>query len=105
MVSPLGVTNNAGCQQTTDFCDSPGDQLQICNRRIKSIGPTREHAKWQGLKSMPWDRATIAAADAVVIATNHKAVNLAELGEWAALVVDTRDAMKGVAAKAAVVKA
>ena len=64
---------------------------------IPEIGPTREHAKWKGTRSVPWNRETIAGADAVVIATNHKAVNLQELAEWASLVVDTRDAMRGVA--------
>jgi UDP-N-acetyl-D-glucosamine dehydrogenase len=61
---------------------------------IPEIGPTREHAKWKGTRSVPWTRETIAAYDAIVIATNHKAVNLGQLVDWANLIVDTRDAMR-----------
>lgn len=72
---------------------------------IPEIGPTREHSRWQGLASVPWSRAEIAARDAVVIATNHKVLDLATLAEWADLVIDTRDAMRGVEGRATVVKA
>jgi UDP-N-acetyl-D-glucosamine dehydrogenase len=82
-----------------------GAAVSYYDPHVPVIGPTREHAKWQGVKSVAWDRATISAADAVVIATNHKAVNLAELADWAPLVVDTRDAMKGMAGKVLVIKA
>jgi UDP-N-acetyl-D-glucosamine dehydrogenase len=37
--------------------------------------------------------------DAVVIATNHKAVNYQELGEWAQCIIDTRNAMSGITTK------
>jgi UDP-N-acetyl-D-glucosamine dehydrogenase len=82
-----------------------GAAVSYYDPHVPVIGPTREHAKWQGVKSVAWDRATISAADAVVIATNHKAVNLAELADWAPLVVDTRDAMKQVRGKSSIVKA
>jgi UDP-N-acetyl-D-glucosamine dehydrogenase len=82
-----------------------GAAVSYYDPHVPVIGPTREHAKWQGVKSVAWDRATISAADAVVIAANHKAVNLAELADWAPLVVDTRDAMKQVRGKSSIVKA
>jgi UDP-N-acetyl-D-glucosamine dehydrogenase len=82
-----------------------GAAVSYYDPHVPVIGPTREHAKWQGVTSVAWDRATISEADAVVIATHHKAVNLGELADWSSLIVDTRDAMKGVAGKAAVVKA
>jgi UDP-N-acetyl-D-glucosamine dehydrogenase len=82
-----------------------GATVSYYDPHVPEIGPTREHAQWRGVKSVAWDRATISAADAVVIATHHKAVNLADLAEWAPLVVDTRDAMKGMAGKVLVIKA
>jgi UDP-N-acetyl-D-glucosamine dehydrogenase len=62
---------------------------------VPVIKPTREHAHWAGTKSVSWDRKTIEGFDAVIIATNHKAVNYAELGDWARCIVDTRNAMLG----------
>ena len=72
---------------------------------IPAIGPTREHARWEGLTSVPWTRAEVAGRDAVVIATNHRVLDVAALAEWADLVIDTRDAMRGITGRATVVKA
>lgn len=82
-----------------------GAEVAYHDPYIPEIGPTREHSRWQGLASVPWSRAEIAARDAVVIATNHRVLDVAALAEWAELVIDTRDAMRGVAGRAAVVKA
>ena len=64
---------------------------------VPVIGPTREHARWAGTKSVTWDRDAIAGFDAVVIATAHKAVSYDELAEWAQCIVDTRNTMANVA--------
>jgi UDP-N-acetyl-D-glucosamine dehydrogenase len=37
--------------------------------------------------------------DAVIIATNHQAVNYQELADWAHCIIDTRNAMAGIKAK------
>jgi UDP-N-acetyl-D-glucosamine dehydrogenase len=63
---------------------------------VPVVRPTREHAHWTGTKSVPWDRETIAGYDLVLIATNHASVNYQELAEWAACIVDTRNAMGGI---------
>lgn len=60
---------------------------------IPVIGPTREHAAWQGRKSVAWDQATLGGYDLVVISTWHAQFNAAELADWAKLIVDTRNAM------------
>jgi UDP-N-acetyl-D-glucosamine dehydrogenase len=72
---------------------------------VPVIGPTREHARWKGMQSTPWNRETLANTDAVVISTAHKAVDLRELADWSGLVVDTRDAMRNVSGAATVVRA
>lgn len=82
-----------------------GAEVAYHDPYIPEIGPTREHARWQGLASVPWSRAEIAARDAVVIATNHRVLDLAALADWADLVIDTRDAMQGVQGRACIVKA
>ena len=82
-----------------------GAEVAYHDPYIPVIGPTREHAAWKGHRSVPWDRATIASFDAVVIATNHKAFNLVELRQWADLTIDCRDAMRNVPGAGRVVRA
>jgi UDP-N-acetyl-D-glucosamine dehydrogenase len=72
---------------------------------VAEIGPTREHAFWKGTKSVPWSEETIRAQDAVVIATRHQSLDLAALGAWASLIIDTRNGMDGIPTAGRVVKA
>jgi UDP-N-acetyl-D-glucosamine dehydrogenase len=60
---------------------------------VPVIQPSREHAHWAGLESIPWDRQSVEAYDVVIIATDHAAIDYARLAEWARLIVDTRNAM------------
>jgi len=64
---------------------------------VPVIRPTREHAHWAGTKSVDWNKETIAKFDLVLIATNHACVNYKELADWAPCIVDTRNAMAGIA--------
>ena len=48
---------------------------------------------------MSWNRETLQGFDAVIIATNHEAINYQELADWSACIVDTRNAMAGVKVK------
>ena len=47
--------------------------------------------------SVPWDRTTVAAFNAVIIATAHRAIRWQDLTEWSACVIDTRNAMAEIA--------
>jgi len=76
-----------------------GAEVRYHDPHIPEIGPTREHGAWQGSRSLEWSESAIAAQDVVVIATAHRATDFGQLAEWADLVVDTRNAMAGVAAK------
>jgi UDP-N-acetyl-D-glucosamine dehydrogenase len=60
---------------------------------VPVIPSTREHAALAGRRSVPLDAAALAAADAVLIATDHDGVDYALIAERARLVVDTRDAL------------
>jgi len=64
---------------------------------VPVIRPTREHPQWAGTQSVKWDRETVAAFDAVIIATAHASVDYEELGAWAKCIIDTRNAMAKVA--------
>ncbi|MGD0259389.1 MAG: nucleotide sugar dehydrogenase [Verrucomicrobiota bacterium] len=63
---------------------------------VPVIKPTREHAHWAGTKSVAWNKETITAFDAVLIATNHACINYQELANWTECIVDTRNAMAAV---------
>jgi UDP-N-acetyl-D-glucosamine dehydrogenase len=73
---------------------------------VPVIPETREHAKLQDRKSIELNAATLAEYDAVVIATDHDAVDYETVVEEARLVIDTRNACARVVANTAnVVKA
>jgi UDP-N-acetyl-D-glucosamine dehydrogenase len=82
-----------------------GAAVDYHDPHVPVIGQTREHAKWKGVKSVRWDEKIISSYDAVVISTNHKAVNLGELAAWSPLIIDTRDAMRSIVGRARIVKA
>jgi len=82
-----------------------GGNVSYFDPHVPEIGPTREHAKWKGHRSMAWSEENIRAQDCIVIVTNHKAVNLQELANWAPLIVDTRNAMANIQGKAKLLKA
>ena len=75
-----------------------GAVVDYFDPHIPVIKPTREHAAWTGRNSVSWDRTTISSYNLVIISTAHAAVNYAELGEWAPVIVDTRNAMANLPA-------
>jgi UDP-N-acetyl-D-glucosamine dehydrogenase len=66
---------------------------------VPVIRHTREHPHFAGIKSVKWDRATVAGFDLVLIATNHASVNYQELADWAPCIVDSRNAMASITTK------
>jgi len=78
---------------------SRGADVAYYDPYVPVIRPTREHAHWAGTKSVAWNQATVAAFDAVVIATNHANVNYNELADWSTCIVDTRNAMARIPVK------
>jgi UDP-N-acetyl-D-glucosamine dehydrogenase len=75
-----------------------GAEVAYYDPYVPIIRPTREHAHWAGTRSVKWDCETISGFDLVLIATNHACINCAELARWAVCIVDTRNAMAGMAA-------
>jgi UDP-N-acetyl-D-glucosamine dehydrogenase len=83
-----------------DILKSRGAAVNYFDPYVPVIRPTRGHAHWAGTRSVVWNRETVQKFDAVIIATNHRAVNYRELAEWSPCIVDTRNAMAGVETKA-----
>ncbi|HEU6449349.1 MAG TPA: nucleotide sugar dehydrogenase [Verrucomicrobiae bacterium] len=73
-----------------------GANVSYYDPYVPVIRPTREHSHWAGTRSVSWDRETLQNFDAVVVATNHKAVNYQQLAEWSSCIVDTRNALSTV---------
>ena len=65
---------------------------------VPAVPPTREHAAFTGRPSQTLDPLAVGGYDAVLIATDHDAVDYQALVDAARLVVDTRNvcARKGV---------
>lgn len=72
---------------------------------VPVIPPKREHPAFAGRASVPLDAAAIKAADAVLIVTDHDAVDYDLIAREAKLVVDTRNALSGVQQRDNIVKA
>jgi len=73
--------------------EAKGADVAFHDPHVATIPPTREHASLAGRRSLPLDAATLAAVDAVLIATDHDAIDYALIARHARLVVDTRNAM------------
>jgi UDP-N-acetyl-D-glucosamine dehydrogenase len=82
-----------------------GAQVSYYDPHVPGIGPTRQYARWRGVSSAAWCREVVERQDAVVIVTNHAAVDWNSLAAWASLIIDTRNAMHGISGSAHVVKA
>jgi UDP-N-acetyl-D-glucosamine dehydrogenase len=75
-----------------ELIESRGARVAYHDPLIPILPPTREHAALAGRRSMDLADATVAGFDAVVIATDHDAVDYVRLAAAARLVIDTRNA-------------
>ncbi len=74
----------------TELLEARGAAVDYHDPHIPEIGRTREHPSLAGRRSVPLDE--VASYDAVLIATDHAAVDHAAVIRAARLVVDTRNA-------------
>jgi UDP-N-acetyl-D-glucosamine dehydrogenase len=82
-----------------DLLKARGAEAAYYDPYIPVVQMTREHAHWAGTRSVTWNRETLQSFDAVIIATNHEAINYQQLADWSPCIVDTRNAMAGVKTK------
>jgi len=76
-----------------DYFSTVGSEVDYYDPYVPAVPKTREHAQWEGKKSIEWTKEMISSYDVVVISTDHKSIDYAELAEWANLIVDSRNAM------------
>nr|WP_281262086.1 nucleotide sugar dehydrogenase [Azospirillum thermophilum] len=72
---------------------------------VPQIPPTREHSCFAGRRSVPLTADGLAGYDAALICTDHDAVDYRLLADGVPLIVDTRNAMRGITGRAAIVPA
>ena len=82
-----------------DLLKVRGAEVAYYDPYVPVIRVTREHSHWAGTRSVDWSREAMQGFDAVIVATNHQAVNYQELADWIPCIVDTRNAMAGVKTK------
>ena len=82
-----------------------GAQVDFHDPHIAEIHTQREHARLDGRRRVGFDQAIVSAYDAALIATDHSAIDYGDLVEWSQVVVDTRNATRGVAAREKIVRA
>ncbi len=80
-----------------------GAEVSYHDPHIPEIGPTRRHPDKRGLRSEPLTDRLLAAQDAVIIVTDHQAVDYALVAKHAPLIIDTRGVLRPPSGK--VVKA
>ncbi len=74
-----------------DLIEERGGRADFHDPHVTEVPKTREYGHLMGRASVPLTAQTVADYDAVLISTDHDAVDYAALGEWAALIIDTRN--------------
>jgi UDP-N-acetyl-D-glucosamine dehydrogenase len=75
-----------------ELLESRGVAVDYHDPHVPTVPETREHLALHGRASVPLEAAVLSSYDAVVIATDHDAVDYKLVAQWAPLVIDTRNA-------------
>lgn len=75
-----------------ELLEKRGAQADYHDPHVPELPPTRKHGNLAGRASVPLKADVVASYDAVLIATDHDAVDYPALVESAKLVIDTRNA-------------
>ncbi|MGE0283869.1 MAG: UDP binding domain-containing protein, partial [Rhizobiaceae bacterium] len=98
-------TRESPALRLIELLEERGARVDYHDPHVANIPPTRHYGPIAGRASVPLTSAAISAYDAVVIVTDHTAVDYALVAGAARLVVDTRNALKHAADRTNIVKA
>ena len=98
----LGLAYKKGVDDTREspalkliaLIEERGAEVEYHDPYVAEIPPTRKYPAWRGRRSVALTPERIAAADAVLIATDHDGIDYAAVAGAARLVVDTRNAIE-----------
>ncbi|MCG5480158.1 nucleotide sugar dehydrogenase [Sinorhizobium alkalisoli] len=74
-----------------ELIEERGGKASFHDPHVDEIPSTREYPSLKGRRSVAFDEDTIRRFDAVLVATDHDAVDYAALVRWAPLIIDTRN--------------
>jgi UDP-N-acetyl-D-glucosamine dehydrogenase len=74
-----------------ELIEARGGNADFHDPHVPEVPPTREHAALKGRKSVALNSKSLESYDAVLISTDHDAIDYAEIARLAKLVVDTRN--------------
>ncbi|MFC1530142.1 UDP binding domain-containing protein [Gemmatimonadota bacterium] len=95
------IRESPGLELMSLFDDREGATVTYHDPHVPVLPRTRKFSRFTGRESVSLDGPNLAAADVVVIATDHSLIDYELVGSQSVLVVDTRNAMKEVSAPAA----
>jgi UDP-N-acetyl-D-glucosamine dehydrogenase len=98
-------TRESPALRLMDLVGARGAVVSYSDPHVPEILPTREHPQLCGLRSIALDEQSLSRFDAVLIATDHSAVDYAALVRHSRLIVDTRNATKGIKDRTKIVMA
>jgi UDP-N-acetyl-D-glucosamine dehydrogenase len=75
-----------------ELIEARGGQASYHDPHVPRVPATREYGHLKDRPSVALTREIVAGFDAVLVATDHDAVDYAALAEWSPLIVDTRNA-------------
>jgi UDP-N-acetyl-D-glucosamine dehydrogenase len=76
-----------------ELIETRGGRADYHDPHVPFVPSTREYGHLKDRPSVDLTREVVSGFDAVLISTDHDAVDYASIAEWAPLVVDTRNAM------------
>ena len=83
-----------------ELLEAAGARVEFHDPHVPVIRPSREHGHYAGRRSVALTAETLGGFDAVLIATKHDAVDYALVAKAAPLIVDSRNALAGIAVDA-----
>jgi UDP-N-acetyl-D-glucosamine dehydrogenase len=88
-----------------EIIEKAGGKVDFYDPFVSQIPDMREHAEMAGRKSIPFDPKRFARYDAGLICTDHGGVDYKAIGKAMNLIIDTRNAMRGLSVRNNVVSA
>ena len=76
-----------------ELIEGRGGKAEFHDPHVPTVPRTREHGALAGRVSTPIDATSLAEFDAVLISTDHDAVNYEAIAQHARLIIDTRNAI------------
>jgi UDP-N-acetyl-D-glucosamine dehydrogenase len=85
-------TRESPALRLIDLIEARGAKADFYDPHVAVIPQTRGHGRLAGRSSIPWAHDRLRSYDAVLVATDHDAVDYRELCRLASLIIDTRNA-------------